>query len=742
MTAWVRAHWVFCVLLAAGALLRGMAQLGFEPALFFFDSFTYLEDAFGPRPDTARPVGYSVLVLRPLLLLHNLAVIPLVQHLCGLGVGTLVYAVLLRRGARPWVASLAAAPVLLDAYQMQIEQMIASDAAFVAMVAAAVGLLLWRTQPTRAQLLGAGLLLGLAATVRFVGGPLIVVACLYVLLTSSGRKRLVDVGAVAAMAAVPLLAYSAWTWQHTGDFRPGGDTMSARTLYARAAPLADCAAVAADGVPAYEMQLCSDKPPGQRSAAPMPYMYMTRPTNFVLDGLPPGVDRYDVLRDFAERVFMHQPVDVAVAVLDDFTNVFAWNRYQPADSWPIRVWRFPATVRPMGANQFDESTVIARLGGPPQRVDPGISSVMRDYQDVVYTRGPVFAAAILLAAWAGLRARRSGLRAATLLVAGTALALLGSAAVYAFSWRYQIPAITFLPWALGLAATALWPWARRPEAGSGDADTAVAAVDDVAVADFRARYGDVALAPVTIVVAAYNEADSIGTVLAELPGRVLGLDVDVVVVDDGSGDGTGTVARASGARVARHETNRGQGAALRVGYRIAREGGAAYIVTTDADGQYDATELPELLRPLVEDEADFVSGSRRLGRAEITDRVRRLGVRFFAGVIRVLTGAPITDPANGFRAMRSEVTGSVTLAQPQYQAAELLIAVLSRGFRVTERPTTMRRRAAGSSKKGSNLTYSIRFTGVVLGTWHRERRLSRAGATPVNAEKERPAAVR
>ena len=73
MTAWVRTHWVFCALCAAGAVLRALAQVGFEPALFFFDSFTYLEDAFGPRPDTARPLGYSVLVLRPLLLLHNLA---------------------------------------------------------------------------------------------------------------------------------------------------------------------------------------------------------------------------------------------------------------------------------------------------------------------------------------------------------------------------------------------------------------------------------------------------------------------------------------------------------------------------------------------------------------------------------------------------------------------------------------------------------------------------------------------
>jgi hypothetical protein len=729
MRLWVRTHWLFCTLLAVGAVLRGLAQVGFEPSLFFFDSFTYLQDAVRAHADTPRPVGYSVLVLRPLLLLHNLAVIPLVQHLCGLGIGALVYAVLIRRGARPWVASLGAAPVLLDAYQVQIEQMIASDAVFVAMVAAAVGLLLWRKQPTLTMVLAAGLLLGLSATVRFVGGPLVAVACLYLLFASAGRKRrLVNVVALAATAAVPLLLYSTWTFQHTGEFSPGGDSMSARTLYARAAPLADCAAVAAEGVPAYEMQLCPHKPRGQRVDAPMPYMYYTRPANLVLHGLPPGVDRYHLLRDFATRVIVNQPLDVTVAILDDFSHGFAWARYKPADSWPTRAWEFPTTVIPMGAHRFDESTVIAQFGGATQTVDPGIGTVLHAYQNIVYTRGPIFAAAIIVAAWAAVRARRSGLRAATLLVAGTGLALLGSAAVYAFSWRYQIPAITFLPWALALGATALWPWARQTRTTPEDDAAAAAATDDVAVADFRAQYGDVALAPVCIVMAAYNEADSIGDVLAALPAHVLGLGVDVVVVDDGSSDGTGTIAQAAGAWVARLDANRGQGAALRVGYRLARERGATYIVTTDADGQYDAGDIPALLRPLVEGEADFVSGSRRLGREETTDRLRSLGVRVFARVIRTVTGAPISDPANGLRAMRAELTGVVTLAQPQYQASELLIATLVQGFRVTERPTTMRPRAAGASKKGGNFTYSIQFAGVVLGTWRRERRLRRSAA--------------
>jgi hypothetical protein len=94
----------------------------------------------------------------------------------------------------------------------------------------------------------------------------------------------------------------------------------------------------------------------------------------------------------------------------------------------------------------------------------------------------------------------------------------------------------------------------------------------------------------------------------------------------------------------------------------------------------------------------------------------------FAGVISVLTGQRITDPANGLRAMRAEVTGAVRLLQPQYQAAELLISTMARGYRVLEVPTTMRERSAGMTKKGRNLLYGARFGRVVVTTWWRERR--------------------
>jgi len=123
-----------------------------------------------------------------------------------------------------------------------------------------------------------------------------------------------------------------------------------------------------------------------------------------------------------------------------------------------------------------------------------------------------------------------------------------------------------------------------------------------------------------------------------------------------------------------------------------------------------------------------VTGSRTMGSEETKDPVRKLGVRVFALTISVLTGQRISDTTFGLRAMRSEVTGAVLLEQPQYQAAELLIGVITHGFRVRERPATIHRRTVGKSKKGNNAFYALSFSKVVLGTWWRERQRRVRGA--------------
>jgi len=248
-------------------------------------------------------------------------------------------------------------------------------------------------------------------------------------------------------------------------------------------------------------------------------------------------------------------------------------------------------------------------------------------------------------------------------------------------------------------------------------------VDDAAIEKFRAEYGQraQALPEIAIIIPAFNEGGSIGAVIDALPAQIAGLNARAIIIVDGATDNTAREARAHGAMVCDVACNRGQGAALRLGYRIAREGGASYILTTDADGQYEATEADNLFAPILSGEADFVSGSRRLGSERTKDPIRKLGVRFFAWLISFLTGTRITDPAFGLRAMRTEVTAKITLSEPQYQAAELLIGAIASGFRITERPATINPRHAGKTKKGNDIFYGIQFARVVLKTWWKNR---------------------
>ncbi|HZR48837.1 MAG TPA: glycosyltransferase family 2 protein [Streptosporangiaceae bacterium] len=273
------------------------------------------------------------------------------------------------------------------------------------------------------------------------------------------------------------------------------------------------------------------------------------------------------------------------------------------------------------------------------------------------------------------------------------------------------------------------------------------ATDDDAQAAFRAAYPDSAsLPPVAIVIAAYNEEGAIGPVIRALPDKVCDLAATTIVVADGCKDGTAAEAREAGALVCDVPVNRGQGAALRLGYRLAREGGATYIVTTDADGQYNPAEIETVLGPVVAGEADFVTGSRQLGSQETKDAIRRAGSWFFAFTLSALTGQKISDTTFGLRAMRAEVTGAVRLDQPQYQASELLIGVITHGYKVTEVPATIHRRRVGESKKGhnplyhlhipgvNNLFYGLRFARVIYGTWWRERQRVKSSAGAISSD--------
>ncbi|HUO74823.1 MAG TPA: glycosyltransferase family 2 protein [Solirubrobacteraceae bacterium] len=248
-----------------------------------------------------------------------------------------------------------------------------------------------------------------------------------------------------------------------------------------------------------------------------------------------------------------------------------------------------------------------------------------------------------------------------------------------------------------------------------------------AAAAFLAEHPPGTGAPLAILIPAYNEEPTVAEVVAEIPREAAGLSTETIVVVDGARDRTAAEARRAGALVCDVPVNRGQGAALRLGYWLARARGARIIVTIDADGQYEPDEIGRVVEPILAGRADFVSGSRRLGSELTTDKVRHLGVLVFGALISVLVRRRITDPACGLRAMRSEVTAAVTLEQPQYQASELMISAALQGFRLAEVPTTMRDRGrhATGTKKGGNVAYGVRFARAAVHTWRRDRKAAR-----------------
>ncbi len=195
-----RRHWMVLILLTAGMGLRVVTQLAYRPALLYIDSYKYLTGTGGPDP-----AGYGIL-LRPLLWVGNLAVVAGFQHLLGLAMALALYITLIRRHAPRWAATLAAAPLLLDAYQLQMEQTIMPDVTFEALITAGLTILLWHPRPSLWRLAAGAAVLGLAADVRQIGEALAIPAVVFALLVARRwRRRLGCLAVTAASFALPVI---------------------------------------------------------------------------------------------------------------------------------------------------------------------------------------------------------------------------------------------------------------------------------------------------------------------------------------------------------------------------------------------------------------------------------------------------------------------------------------------------------------------------------------------------------
>jgi polyprenyl-phospho-N-acetylgalactosaminyl synthase len=206
-----------------------------------------------------------------------------------------------------------------------------------------------------------------------------------------------------------------------------------------------------------------------------------------------------------------------------------------------------------------------------------------------------------------------------------------------------------------------------------------------------------------VICAAFNEASAIGRVVTEL--RHAGY--EVVVVDDGSADGTSHIAAAAGATVVVHPINLGQGAALQTGIDYALSQDADILVTFDADGQHRVSDIPRLVEALGRERADFALGSRFLGQSVNLPALRRWVLRAATVFTRLTTGLRLTDSHNGLRALTRQGAAAIRLRQNRMaHASEILAEIARSGRRYVEVPVTIEY-TAYSLAKGQRIGDSL-----------------------------------
>ena len=203
--------------------------------------------------------------------------------------------------------------------------------------------------------------------------------------------------------------------------------------------------------------------------------------------------------------------------------------------------------------------------------------------------------------------------------------------------------------------------------------------------------------PVTVIIPAYNEAENLPSTLSRIP-REQPANIRVIVVDDGSTDGSADIARQHGANlVISHPHNKGLGAALRTGLQAAREMDARAAVYIDADGEYPPEQIPDLLKPVVDGEADYVLGSRYLGTRHRQPLSRMIANRAFTWLLCLASGRRITDGQTGFRAFSRRALECAEIIHDYNYAQVLTLDLLKKGMRMREVPISYRFRTKGKS---------------------------------------------
>ena len=232
-----------------------------------------------------------------------------------------------------------------------------------------------------------------------------------------------------------------------------------------------------------------------------------------------------------------------------------------------------------------------------------------------------------------------------------------------------------------------------------------------------------------VIIPAYNEEKSIVRTIEDI--RANAPDFDYVVINDCSSDDTLHVCKKEGIRVLSLPVNLGIGGAVQTGYLYALKNGYDYAVQFDGDGQHDARFLPEMRGRMAEEGIDLLIGSRFItGEGFQSSAMRRFGIRFFYGLIFLMTGAKVSDPTSGMRMADRKVIEMFAHSYPKdYPEPESVVAVLQAGFSVAEHPVLMRERTEGTSSISPirSVYYMIKVTLAILVERFRKNEYKRKG---------------
>jgi hypothetical protein len=433
---------LFAVALVPALLLRVDAELGYRWQSWFNDSFTYVTSAVTMTLNPTRPSGYSV-YLRILEPLHSYALVTISQHLMGLAVGVMIYALARHRfGAPAWVAVLFSLPVLYDGFEIQLEHLIMADTLFLFLAMAAITLLLWSPRPSWWVCLFAGLLLGLSAVVRATGEPLVAVFAVYLVVrfVPSWRHLLAGLAACVVAFAVPVAAYEGWFDVQHGEFATSEST--GVFLYSRVMTFADCSQM---HLPVDLLPLCTTVPPDQRPVAQAYIWTEASPLDrFPAPKFSPQVNK--LAEQFAIKAIEAQPLAYANTVLDDTMRTFSWSKtiFPNAATYDEYLFGYKSLGIPASPyGGYPSTEAYYAQGSPATAVANPFAAAIRVYERYIWLPGTVYGL-ILLIGLGGivLGWRRRGGEALLPWLCSVALIVV-PAATAEFDWRYVLTAVPF-----------------------------------------------------------------------------------------------------------------------------------------------------------------------------------------------------------------------------------------------------------------------------------------------------------